>query len=73
MRLRVLVKPGGREEKVLRNPDGSLTIAVTARPVKGEANTAVISALAQFLGVPKSNIRLLAGQTSRWKVFAVKD
>ncbi len=73
MRLRVLVKPGSRQEKVLRNPDGSLTVAVTSRPVKGEANAAVIKALAQFLGVSREGIKLLTGKNSRWKVFAIKD
>ncbi len=73
LRLRVLVKTGSRTPTVARNPDGTLFVAVTARPIKGQANQAVIAALAEFRKIPKSRIRLIAGQTSRWKTFVVPD
>ena len=49
MRIRVRVKPGAREEKVSREPDGSLRVSVKARAQEGKANEAVVKAVARFL------------------------
>jgi uncharacterized protein (TIGR00251 family) len=71
MRLRVRVKPGAREEKVSREPDGSLLISVTARAQEGKANEAVVKAVARALGVPKSSVRIVSGLSSRTKTLEV--
>ena len=49
--------------------DGSavLKLRVAAVPDKGKANAAVIALLAKALGVPKSSISLIAGDTARLK------
>jgi uncharacterized protein len=52
----------GREE---------LDIRVAAAPTDGEANAAVIKLLAKELGVPKSLIEIVAGETSRHKRIGV--
>ena len=44
---------------------------VIAPPIEGKANLAVISALAEWLHVPASAIRLVAGHRSREKLFAI--
>lgn len=41
---------------------------VTAPPVDGKANAALIRLLAKEYGVPKSRIRIVQGETSRNKV-----
>ena len=48
-----------------------LRVRVSAVPDKGKANTAVIAVLANALGVPKSMITLLTGDTSRLKTLHV--
>lgn len=48
----------GREE---------LEVRVSAAPTDGEANAAVIKLLAKQLGVPKSSIDIVSGETSRHK------
>lgn len=48
-----------------------LRVRVRAVPDKGRANEAVIALLAKALGVPKSSISLLAGETARLKTLAV--
>ncbi len=45
----------------------SLQVRVTAQPEKGKANKAVIQTLAKALGVPKSNLTLVSGETARQK------
>lgn len=48
-----------------------LRVRVSAVPDKGKANTAVIAVLAKALGVPKSAITLVTGDTSRLKTLHV--
>ncbi len=71
MRLRIRVKPGAHEEKVSREPDGSLLVSVMARARDGKANEAVVKAVAESLRVPKSQVRIVSGLSSRTKVLEV--
>jgi uncharacterized protein len=47
--------------------DRILRIAVTAAPEKGKANQAVIEVLSRALGVSKSSIEVISGETSTRK------
>jgi uncharacterized protein (TIGR00251 family) len=51
--------------------DDTLKIKVTAAPDKGAANAAVIEVLAKALGVAKSQVEILRGETSRQKQLGV--
>jgi uncharacterized protein YggU (UPF0235/DUF167 family) len=53
--------------------DGSavIRVRVTAVPDKGKANAAVTVLLAKALGVPKSAISVVSGETARLKTIAV--
>ena len=53
--------------------DGTVKIRLTAPPVDGKANAALIEFLAQVLGVPRTKIEILAGETSRDKLVSVLD
>jgi len=48
-----------------------LEIRVAAAPTDGEANAAVVKLLAKELGVPKSSIEIVSGETSRHKRIAL--
>jgi uncharacterized protein (TIGR00251 family) len=47
--------------------DGRLKIALTAPPVDGKANKALVAFLATTLGTARSAVRLLSGETGRRK------
>ena len=53
--------------------DGSvvLRVRVKAVPDKGKANAAVIALVARALGVPKSAIALVSGDTARLKTLHI--
>ena len=49
--------------------DGQIRVYVTAAPENGKANKAVQKLLAKSMGVAKTRLTLLRGQTSRDKTF----
>jgi uncharacterized protein len=51
---------------------GALKIAVGAPPEDGRANQALIEVLRKALGVRRSQIELIGGQTSRDKRFLIR-
>ena len=50
---------------------GTLRIRVTAPPVDGEANEAVVSVLAEWLGVAARDVRIVSGGAARSKLVEV--
>jgi hypothetical protein len=72
--LDVLVQPRASRTRIgPRHGDAPqrLKIAVTAPPVDGEANAAVIAALAEALGVSRAAITVVAGTSSRRKTLRI--
>ena len=49
-----------------------LKVSVTQSPEKGKANKAVIELLSKKLGLKKSQIELISGETSHQKRFLVR-
>lgn len=71
MRIFVKAKPNAHHDAVTKLSDTSYQVAVTALPVKGLANEAIAKVLAEHFGVPRSQVRLVSGFTSRQKVFEI--
>ena len=71
----VLVQPRARRAEV--GPvvgDGSgdrLRVAVTAPPVDGAANAAVVEALAEAFSVPRRAVAIVRGETGRRKTVRI--
>ena len=51
--------------------DGALRVRVSAPPVDGAANEALLRLLADRLGIPRRDVRLAGGESARQKVVAV--
>jgi uncharacterized protein len=61
-----LIPRSSRNEILGREGDG-YRVKVTSPPVEGMANKALIALLAEKLGVPKRDIEITGGKTSRMK------
>lgn len=70
MKIQVMVKPNSKTEKVSREGNGFI-VKVKEPPREGKANQALIKLLAEHFGVPKSQVRILSGFTSKIKVIEV--
>ncbi len=65
--LAVRIQPRASKDEIIVQSDGSLKIRLTAPPVDGAANEALIACLAKVLRVSRSQIEILSGHTSREK------
>ena len=70
-RLRLRVKAGAKRDAILGRHGGALKLSVTAAPERGKANRAVLRLLAAALGIPASELRLVAGAASPDKTVFV--
>jgi uncharacterized protein len=68
--LEVQVVPRASRERLgPRLGDGRLKVQLTAPPVEGEANQALVRLLARTLGIGASAIELVRGETGRKKTL----
>ena len=67
----VRVTPRARRN-ALTLEDGALRAWLTAPPVDGAANVALVALLAERLGIPKRAVTLLRGETAREKLIAIE-
>lgn len=70
MRICVLVHPNARDERVEAREE-MYHVYVSAPPVDGKANAAMLRLLADFFRVPKSCILLLRGENVRRKLIEI--
>jgi len=70
--LAIRVTPRARHNEVVEIlNDGSVKIRLTAPPVEGKANQALVEFLAEVLDVPRSNIEIVAGHSGRDKLVSI--
>jgi hypothetical protein len=68
MRFPVRLTPRGGRDRVDGVADGVLRVRVAAPPVDGAANKALVSLLADELGLARGSVRIVAGETARTKL-----
>jgi uncharacterized protein len=70
--LPVRAQPRARKPGILGEQAGALKVAVAAPPENGRANQALVEALAEALGVRRSQVELFSGATGRDKRFLIR-
>jgi uncharacterized protein len=70
----VHVTPKSRKNEISAIlPDGTLKVRLTAPPVEGAANKALLELLAKVLGVRESALEIIGGEKGRDKIVSVVD
>jgi len=70
----VRVTPRARNNEIVEVlSDLTVKIRLTAPPVEGKANKALIEFLSDVLDMPKSKIEIVAGETGRDKIVSILE
>lgn len=67
LRLRLFIQPKASKNEIIGPHNGALKIKITAPPVDGKANAALVDFLSDVLDLPKRQIEILKGETGRNK------
>ena len=70
--LRLRVIPRARSNALTRDPSGGLRARLTAPPVEGAANRALVELLARELGLKRGDLEVVQGARGRDKLVAVR-
>ena len=68
IRLHVRVVPGAASTRVVGRLGDAWKLRVHAPPERGRANDEVVALLTETLGLPRADVRVVAGRTTRDKV-----
>lgn len=71
MLVKVKVFPNSKKVFVVQKANDNFEVRVKEKPERGLANQAVITAIASYLGVSASKIRLVRGAKKRSKILEV--
>ena len=71
-RISLVVSPGARRTELVGRYGNAWKARVTAPPEDGRANAALEELLASLLGVPRGDVSVVTGRTSRRKVVEVR-
>ena len=67
----VKVHPRARKNAITGTVGDALKLSLTAPPVEGRANQAVIEFFADLFAIPRSSVTIASGETSRNKVVRI--
>jgi uncharacterized protein len=70
--LRVRLQPRARRDEIVGERAGQALIRVTAPPVDGRANQALVKLIAARAGVAKSSVSVVLGKGTRDKLVRVE-
>lgn len=71
-RISVRAQPRAKQISVVEEGPDQFKVYLNTPPVDGKANSALIEILAKHLGIPKSRISLVSGQSARNKIFEIE-
>ena len=70
--LSVRIQPRASKNDIVRREGGGLKMRLTAPPVDGAANEALVKFLSDALSIPKSQIEIVSGHSSRDKIVRIE-
>lgn len=66
------MKPRASRAALARDAEGGWVLSVTAPPVDGAANAAVLAFFSGALSVKKADVSIVAGETGRAKIVEIR-
>lgn len=71
LHMEIKVQPRSSRNQILGEQEGVLRVKLTAPPVEGEANQALLDFLSRQLKIPRKNLRIIRGENSRQKLLEI--
>lgn len=70
----IKISPNAKKNEIIKEND-CIKIKITAQPIDGKANKALVEFLSKYFKIPKTYIKILKGETSKEKtlLFEVSD
>jgi len=69
--LQVKISPNASKNSIIKDETG-IKIKLTAQPIEGKANKALIEFLSKQFKIPKTSIEIIKGETSKEKTILIK-
>lgn len=66
------IVPNSSRNEIVKEDD-YIKIKITAPPVENKANKVLVEFLAKKLGIAKSKIKIIRGETSKLKTLSIED
>ena len=70
--LNIKISPNASKNEIIKT-DECLKVKITAQPIDGKANKALIEFLSKTFKIPKSYFEIVKGQTSKEKTILIKN
>ena len=67
----IKISPNASKNEIIKDETG-IKIKLTAQPIEGKANKALIEFLSKQFKIPKTSITILKGETSKDKTLLIK-
>ena len=65
------ISPNASKNEIIKTEEG-IKVKITAQPIDGKANTALIEYLSKLLKIPKSLFEIVKGETSKDKNVLIR-
>ena len=72
MRVEVHASPRARASRITGIREGALAVRLAAPPVDGAANEQLVELIARTVGLPRRDVSVVRGQTSRDKLVELR-
>lgn len=70
--LTLRISPNASKNEIIKTPEG-IKIKITAQPIDGKANKALVEFLAKQFKIPKSYFEIIRGETSKDKSILINN
>ena len=67
----IKISPNAKKNEIIKS-DTEVKIKITAQPIDGKANKALIEYLSKEFKIPKTSIQIIKGETSKEKTVLFK-